>query len=305
MDGTALPAARHAFRAMGTQVCLVADHRSDARTFERVARSVELTFVREERRFSRFRPESELARVNARAGRWTPVTSRFAEVVRLAIRAAEETDGLFDPTILPTLESLGYDRDFDELLAGARAALRPARTCGRWAEIAVRDDRILLPAGVRMDLGGIAKGWTADLAAELAVAGGLRWAIVNAGGDLRLAGLAPAGGVEVGIEDPQVPDGEVGRITIEHGALATSGVTKRAWGPGLHHLVDPRTGSPADGPALQATVWAPTCAEAEVRAKRALLEGRPALTRLDGLLVLADGSVVTNIGTDLRAEVVA
>ncbi len=294
LDGRGHPR-RHAFRAMGTQVSLVADPPPEARAFERAARRVRLVFAREERRFSRFRGDSELARVNARAGRWTRVTPRFAEVSRLALRAASETAGLFDPTVLPVLRDLGYDRDFDEVLAGARDALRPAAPCGRWREVELEPGRIRLPEGVGLDLGGIAKGWTADLAAEEAVRQGLPWAVVNAGGDLRIGGLPPSRGLEVAIEDPQAPDAEVGRAVLAHGALATSSITRRWWGPGLHHLIDPRTGRPAETSVLQATVWAPTCARAEVAAKTAVLEGPAALERVDGLLVLADGRIVTNL----------
>ncbi len=82
---------------------------------------------------------------------------------------------------------------------------------------------------------------------------------------------------------------------IDEGAIASSSVTRRAWGEGLHHLIDPSTGRPAQGDVLQSTVWAPTCAEAEVRAKEALLDGEPYLDRGAGLLVLRDGSVLTNL----------
>jgi thiamine biosynthesis lipoprotein len=155
-------------------------------------------------------------------------------------------------------------------------------------------DRIRLPASVRLDLGGIAKGWTADRAAEVAV-DGLAWALVSAGGDLRLAGTPPDGGVDVGVEDPERPGAELFRLMLHRGALATSCIARRAWGPGLHHLIDPRTGAPAGGAVLQATVWAPTCVRAEVLAKQTLLEGGPALERLNAALLLSDGTVVTNL----------
>jgi thiamine biosynthesis lipoprotein len=148
---------------------------------------------------------------------------------------------------------------------------------------------------VVLDLGGIAKGWTVDLAAEAAIAAGLPWAIVNAGGDLRLAGAPPEEGVEVGVEDPEEVTAELLRLRLRSGALATSSVTRRAWGPGLHHLVDPSTGSPSSGPVLQATAWAPTCAEAEVAAKDVLLSGVTTLERTAAVLVLRDGDVHTNL----------
>ena len=122
-----------------------------------------------------------------------------------------------------------------------------------------------------LDLGGIAKGWTADLAANAAVEAGLAWALVSAGGDLRIAGDAPE--LDLTVEDPSRGGGALAALRLASGALATSTTVRRAWGDGLHHVIDPTTGAPADAPLVQATVWAPTCAEAEVLATWALLTG--------------------------------
>ena len=283
---------RTAFRAMGTEVILVGP--AGNRAFGRAAAVVASIFEREEHRFSRFRPESELSRVNATAGSWRRVSSGFAELIAFALEAWRGTARRFDPTVLDAVVAAGYDRDFDELIAGARAQLRPPRPCGRAGEIALDADRLRLPEGVGLDLGGVAKGWTVDLAA-VAAADVLPWALVNGGGDLRLAGIPPAEPVTVAVEDPETTDGEVGRIALNEGALATSSTTRRAWGPGLHHLIDPSTGLPADGVVLQATVWAPRCADAEVASKDALLVGEPYLERGAALLVLRDGRIATNL----------
>lgn len=282
---------RHAFRAMGTDVVLLAP--AGHPRFGEATVSVEAVFAREERRSSRFRADSELSRVNRSAGAWTELSAGFASLLAFALRAAAETEGRFDPTVLPAVIGAGYDRDFDEVLAGARNALRRAEPCGRWREIELEDRRLMMPAGVGLDLGGVAKGWTVDVAAREAVERGLPWAVVNAGGDLRIVGPCP--GIEVAIDDPEQP-GEAGRLRLGAGAIATSSVTRRAWGPGLHHLIDPATGSPAEGSVLQATVWAPTCAEAEIAATSTLLEGETALRRTPALLVLRDGRILTSFG---------
>jgi thiamine biosynthesis lipoprotein len=283
---------------MGTDVALLGPDGDPV--FETAAQAVRTVFERQEQRFSRFRGNSELTMVNAAAGDWTEVSIEFASVVELALVAWHETAGRFDPTVLDALVAAGYDRDFDEILAGARGALRPPRPCGRAGEVRLDGRRLRLPAGVGLDLGGIAKGWTVDIAAEAAAACGLEWALVNAGGDLRIVGTTPAGGLDIAIEDPEASDAEAGRVVLDTGALATSSVTRRAWGDGLHHLIDPFTGMPAAGPVLQATVWAPTCAEAEVRAKEALLQGEAFLDRGAGVLILSDGRILTNLTTSER-----
>ncbi|HEX6401504.1 MAG TPA: FAD:protein FMN transferase [Actinomycetota bacterium] len=262
---------RWSFRAMGTTIRMLADASAEGASFDAAAAVIEGTFRREELRFSRFRPDSELSRVNAAAGRPTAVSPTFLAVLRLALDAAERTDGAFDPTVLGALAALGYDRDFDEVLAGARGALHPPTPCGRWTEVRVDRREVRLPAGVGLDLGGLVKGWTADLAAARAVRSGLGWVVVNAGGDLRVDGDAPT--IPVAVEDPADPSVDVGRLLVRGGGVATSSTRARAWGPGLHHLIDPRTGRPAESGLVQVTATAPTCAEAEIRAKTILLAG--------------------------------
>jgi thiamine biosynthesis lipoprotein len=261
---------------------------SGHRAADRAVRAVRTRVEREELRCSRFRPDSELTHVNRAAGRPTSVSSPFAALVTLALEAADRTRGRFDPTVHDALVAAGYDRDFDELLAGARGALRPPVPCGRWAEAEVDGRTLTLPAGVHLDLGGIAKGWTADRATEDALRVGVPWIAVNAGGDLRVAGDAPT--LSVAVEDPEVPGGELLRLRIREGGLATSSVAKRTWAPGRHHVIDPRTGLPADTELLQATVWAATAVEAEVAATDALLRG-PTAVEVPSVLVDRHGGV--------------
>jgi FAD:protein FMN transferase len=292
---SARPNRCHVFRAMGTSVTLIAEGRTSDAMLQRAARAVEALFAREEMRFSRFRSDSELAFVNARAGRWTKVSPGFAALLRLALDAAARTGGLFDPTVLPALVAAGYDRDFEDLIAGARIALHPPRPCRRWPDVELDDDLLRLPKDVQLDFGGVGKGWAVDLAAHAATDQGLRWAIVNAGGDLRLVGQTPDGGIDVAVEDPEGAVSEATRVWLVSGALATSSVTARSWGPGLHHLIDPRTGLPSSTGFLQATMWAETCAEAEIRSKWALLEGPAVLEHMTGLLVSDGGHIVMNL----------
>jgi len=287
---------RHDFRAMGSEISLYASNtdRTDA-----ALTAVRSVFEREEQRFSRFRGDSELTRVNLSAGRWTRMSGGFQALVTEALTQAEATDGRFDPAVLDAIVAAGYDRDFDEVIAGARGALHPSRPCGRWREIEVREDEILLPDGVGLDLGGIAKGWTADLAAEAAVEAGLTWALVSAGGDLRIAGDAPA--LDLMVEDPYRRGEPLATLRLSSGALATSTTVRRAWGDGLHHVIDPMTGAPADAPLVQATVWAPTCAEAEVLATSTLLTGPEAAASVPGAFLTPEGSLVMSFEKEVAA----
>ena len=291
---------RRSFRCMGTSVTLIApvpEGRQAAR-FDEAFEIVRRTFVREDERFSRFRKGTEISLVNASAGTWTPVTAPFLKVAQLALEAARITDGLFDPTVLPALLAIGYDRDFDDLIAGARLALHPPEPCGRWLEVETNDGQVRLPPDVALDFGGIAKGWAVDKAARR-VKRLLPWALVDAGGDLRIVGRPPRGGLQIGVEDPLDSSDEILRLSMERGALASSSVTTRSWGPGIHHLIDPRTGRPADTGVLQATMWAHSCAAAEIGSKWALLAGDQILDRLPAILVHEDGSIVTNLAGDV------
>ena len=303
---------------MGTSVQLIASPESDPAAVTAALAAVRDVFYIQNERFSRFTDSSELSRVNAGAGDWVRVSGSFATLTRRALDAAMATGGLFDPTVLPALAAAGYDRDFAEVRARAErdepadAELREIRrtfralmqknatACGAWTDVEVDGDRVRVPEGAALDFGGIAKGWTVDLASELL--GGLPWAIVDAGGDLRVVGQTPDGGLEVAIEDPDDADLEVIRLRLSQGALATSSVTVRSWGAGQHQVIDPRTSLPAQTGVLQATVWAPTCTDAEVWAKAAILAGPEILDRVPATLVMAAGEVITSIADDARAD---
>ena len=175
-----------------------------------------------------------------------------------AMEAADDSGGVYDPTLLRTLERIGYDRTFGEVeQCGARNTIADVPSFGSWRRVGL--DRgvrsVSLPADLALDFGGIAKGWAADLAAHSI--GSLPWALIDAGGDLRIAGQ-PEEPVPIGVADPADPSIEILQLGVEAGALATSSVVGRRWGVGLHHLIDPRTSLPACTGVVQATVWAPT-----------------------------------------------
>jgi FAD:protein FMN transferase len=265
------------FRAMGTEVELLLDAPLDEPA-ERSLDAAENEFHRLEALLTRFRPDSELSRLNA-AGR-LDAGADLLRVVGLALAARERTGGLFDPTVHDALVAAGYDRTFASVPADGPAAPSGA-ACGGAVEI--DGTTIRLERGARLDLGGIAKGDAVDRACNLLAAPGP--CLVNAGGDLAVRG---------GSWPVAVPDGPT--LELSAGALATSGRDLRRWRRGgreLHHLIDPRTGLPAETPLLRVTVVAGTAVEAEVLAKAAFL-GAP--VDAPRVLVTAAGDVVLEGG---------
>ena len=180
----------HTFKAMNTRFHIWLDAqeagaRKALHEAEELARQVEETL-------SRFREDSALSRVNRAPGRWHRVPRLMAEVVQEALHWARQTDGIFDPTLLHAVRAAGYDRSF-ELLQGANlsaAALPEFRHVqAAWRDVRLDGDMLYLPPHVGLDLGGIAKEWTADRMAEMLAEWGP--CLVDAGGDIRAMG-APA-----------------------------------------------------------------------------------------------------------------
>lgn len=268
-----------AFRAMGSIVILTAVDLPDA-ALDEAANHAQAFAEIWESRFSRFRPASELSRLNRAGAAETIVSDEFLAVLEAAADACERTGGLFNPAILPALERLGYDRDF--ALVPPRSSgsdLPPINPVQDWLSAIAIDrasNRVVLPPGCQLDFGGIAKGIFVDRLAEQFAdwPGGC----VSAGGDLRVWGSSPDGDYwVVGIEDPTAPNEDICLISItgpEAAAVATSATNRRAWWSGperMHHLIDPATGRPVLGALASATALAPTLALAEPATKALLV----------------------------------
>ncbi|MGA7192516.1 MAG: FAD:protein FMN transferase [Anaerolineales bacterium] len=236
-----------------------------------------------ERRFSRFQQASELSQLNRSAGKWFNASPEMLDVLQKARKFFDLTNGLFDPSVLPDLMRVGYDRSMDEIRAqnsivSSAGSARTPKTDFRELELDLNSSRVRLSRNMQLDFGGIAKGWIVDQAVIL-LSHYSEACAVNAGGDMRFIGHSPIGlGWPVELEDPRDASQSIARLTINHGAVATSSVAKRTWKQGelnRHHLIDPRTGEPAQSDWLCATVIADDTVTAEVYAK-ALLIGRPA-----------------------------
>lgn len=223
-----------------------------------------------ERELSRFDPKSDLSRLNAARGRWTPVGRRLLEALGLALRAREDTGGRFDPSVLPALAAAGYDRSF-ELLEERQAASADGWRAGAAIELDERRGCARLEPASAVDLGGIGKGYAAARALEAMLAASPRvvGGLVDLGGDIALRGEAPEGGPWlIAVADPRRPGNTLAVLALDAGGVATSGRDARRFGPArsLHHLIDPETGEPALAGPLTVTVVGTDAAEAEVHA---------------------------------------
>jgi thiamine biosynthesis lipoprotein len=270
---------RHSFNAMGTDIEVLLDAPPGPETRAALER-VEDDFERLEQVLSRFRPDSELSRLN-RAGRLDVASPDLIRVLELAVEARETTGGRFDPTVHDALVDAGYDRTFAEISHDSPAPQPGGTPCG--GEIRIDGLRVELEPGTKVDLGGIGKGYAVDRACDLLALAGP--CLVNAGGDLAVRG----GSWPVGVVDG---------VTLEltRGGMATSGRDRRRWrhgGAELHHLIDPTTGRPAEGDLLRVTVVAGSATEAEVLAKAAFLgaeiDAPRVLVTADGRTILAGG----------------
>jgi FAD:protein FMN transferase len=297
------------FLAMGSQIHAFID--DDGVQAAWALEKVPGWFEAWEQSLSRFRPNSELSQVNAAGGAEVTVSPTFWEVLSISLQEAYWSGGLVVPDLLPALEDAGYDQSFDTLLASNNARedtkIQVRETHApfwhAWTQISTdpQSMAIRLPAGMRMDFGGIAKGWAAWQAMQALQPYGP--VLVDAGGDIAVSGFRARGlPWQIDVADPLTPDACLETLAIDSGGVATSGIDYRRWlkdGVWKHHIIDPRTGAPADTDLMTVTVIAPDTVQAETAAKVVLilgsraglewLENQPGLS---ALLALQDGQIM-------------
>ena len=284
MDALATPLLRRRFRAMGTEIELLVE--ADEATSALAAAEEE--FHRLEALLSRFKDDSELSRLNTEGS--LAAGPDLLRVVELALAAGARTGGRFDIRVHEALVAAGYDRSFELVPADdATTARPPVRRSGG---VDIRGGVIFLDEGIRLDLGGIGKGYACERAAEILGTAGP--CLVNAGGDI----ATRAGAWSVAVETATEP------LTVElsgGSALATSGRDLRRWrraGRELHHLIDPATGLPSLSDLLRVTAVDRDAVDAEVTAKALFLAGADAARDeadrlgLPAVLVTADGRTI-------------
>ncbi len=259
-------------------------------------------------RLSRFRPSSELCALNADPRHTVPASPLLRAAIRGGLWAAERTGGLVTPVVVDALEAAGYDHSLagaePASLAEALAAAPPRRPAAPdpaqpWRLVEVDEDAraIRRPPGLRLDTGGTGKGLAADALAHRL--GSLDLAVVDCGGDVRVAGRqAATRPVEVEVVHPLTREC-ADTLTLRGGAVATSGLDVRVWrrpdGTFAHHLIDPSTGEPAWTGLVGVSALGETALEAETASKAALLSGpggaRRRLRDRGGLIVTESGDL--------------
>lgn len=288
--------------ALGTSVHVLV---TDEATLDAASGAVASLLEDVDATYSRFREDSELSAVNAAAGREVGVSPLLATAIDAALQAAAATDGAVDLTVGRAMRAIGYDADFASLVGRSAAPTVRVESVPGWRGILFDGARrrVRVPRGVELDLGSTGKALAADLAATAAhdaMRGG--GVLVNLGGDIAVAGAAPDGGWRIAPADDARTDPALGSesLAIRSGAVATSSTTVRRWtrgGVARHHIVDPATGCPAEGPWRTVTVVAADCVAANAAATGAIVKGAAAVPWLSGLglparLVAHDGRVV-------------
>ncbi len=272
------PLRRLTFAAMGTkcEVQYAGASESQAGAFERAAVDWVAGF---EAKYSRFRPDSLLSRINAAAGRqWVEIDADMEELLNLCHTLHAMTRGLLDPTALPLVRLWNY-KAVPAAIPGDHQ-IAAARELVGWARVQRAPGRIFLPLpGMALDFGGFGKEYAVDIVAQIAMNHGLANVLVDFGHDLRALGAPPGRPCwHIGLEDPEKPGTPCGSMGITGKGVASSGDYLRCFvvnGRRYGHIIDPRTGWPVANGCTQATVVAGTCLQAGVLSTTALMLGVP------------------------------
>lgn len=282
------------FHSMGIpiHITMVGIPAKDADTAQQKA---EIIFNELDLRFSRFKEDSELMKLNGSNGVWHKVSVELFQVLKRCVSLSAETNGAFDPSVGSILASYGYGLPKDFKLPTQIPTYRDLSFNDRELLVRLAPGQILEPAS-------IVKGMAIDMAAKSLE--GLPGFLINAGGDILTRGTYENSDLwNIAIQDPRNTEAIVTAVALRDAGMATSGTyqTKGVYGnTEWHHLVDVRTGKPSSSTITSATVVANTCEEADTEASLAiLLSENEALERLDrrGLpyfLIFSDGKILKN-----------
>jgi len=294
------------FRAMGCEMLAILEHDSDSAPD--ILMDVPNWFEEWEQSLSRFRLNSELSIINRTFDQPIEVSRTFWDVFQSAQWAYEFSGGLVNPTILDAVIDAGYDRPFDELDHYQSNINVPVLTRSHPLSIVMTDPTartITLPQGLRLDFGGIAKGWAAHQTVERLQEYGP--CLMNAGGDIAVSGPRADGTPwPIGVSNPFETETDIEVLHLTRCGVASSGKDRRYWnqnGVFRHHIINPFTGMPAETNLLRVTVIAPTVVEAEAAAKTAFilgledgLEWIESQSSFESVMILENGEVIHSTG---------
>lgn len=291
---------RWRFGAMGTRWEVIVSGLDRAAATGLLQRSVQWIHGFEAR-YSRFRADSLVSRINARAGsgEWTALTPADESVFRFAEEAWYQTAGLVDPSTLPL--ALAWDYRREDPQPPTEEEKNRAQALTGWEQVERGPHGVRLPrAGMGLDFGGFGKELAVDQLAQMVLGFGATAGLVNGGGDVAAVGTPPDRPCwHVGLEDARTPTGAERGVGLRDLAVASSGHHRRAFTHGgrrYSHILDPRTGEPSTSPVLAASIVAPTCFQAGLLATCAcLLEPAEALRRIEQV-PLAEGTLQTPEG---------
>ena len=276
----------HKFKALGTDIIFFALLEPEQKGILEEAEKMVREF---EKKFSRFIENNELADFNNSLKTDIVVSETMAELLKEASHYFIKTKGVFDPTIIGSLEKIGYDKNFIEIDTGtddqdrtkinldeiqSEFRLRP-----KMSDIEIREKMIRREAGLRIDFGGIGKGYIIDTISKVFFAQVKNYWL-SAGGDIIATGDQNDGvGWDIGIQSPTEPEKNIFFINTrgEKLGIASSGVTERSGQKGgfkWNHIIDPRTGLPVNNDILSVTVISSSATKADIYAKTVLILGK-------------------------------
>ena len=259
-----------------------------------------------EKLLSTTNPESDIYALNNSEGEWVTLAPETMEALSLSVELAERSDGAFDPTIYPVLEKWGFiSKEYHVPTDAELAALLPLVDYSA-IELDMEQNRAKLPVGVQVDLGAVAKGYTADCVVELFAELGVEHALMSLGGNVYVMGGNPKNKPwQVGIQNPS-QSGYLASMEVFDGAIVTSGGYQRYFeenGKLYWHILDPETGKPSRNTLRSVTVFADSGTESDAYSTALFVVGRQgaeAMWREDQsfemVLIEVDGTIVITEG---------
>lgn len=267
------------YKALGSEIIITLKVSENVAVDNHIFGLIRQTIRRFEKKFSRFLPKSELSYVNLKAGRAVSISDDFVDLAWKSIKASIATDGLFNPFILPALQNIGYVGSWSEVQKEQPNLNFSNRRICSVQDIKLGINLIEIPSHSALDFGGIGKGYILDKIAGIIDSQRFDNYWLSFGGDIICSGSDISGhGWQIGIASARDNSKQIDTIYTngEKIAIATSGITKRKGikkGNEWHHIIDPRTGLPAQSDIITATVVTETAILADVYAKTLVIMG--------------------------------